>query len=159
MGAAAAALISFAVMIAGSAAPIGHAGRWITDATGNVNAGMLDALAVPSPELVAGTPEGYGYDPSAHVFTLRYSTERADGTAPFPVGSATSVSVPPARYADGYTVRAVGARVVKAGGVLTLASCPGASSVSVTLRPGRGPRGFPGGAGSSASACSSPARR
>lgn len=102
----------------------------------NVNTGMLDALAVPSPELVAGTPESYGYDPGSRVFTLRYRTERADGTAPFPAGSVTSVSVPAVQYPHGYAVRATGARVVKHGRVLTLASEPGATGVSVTVRPG-----------------------
>ncbi|HEX6451315.1 MAG TPA: cellulase family glycosylhydrolase [Trebonia sp.] len=102
----------------------------------NVNTGMLDALAVPYPELVAGTPDSYGYDTSAHVFTLSYSTERADGTAAFPAGSQTSVVVPAVQYPSGYEVTATGARVVSAGGVLTLASCPGATTVSVTVQPG-----------------------
>jgi endoglycosylceramidase len=104
----------------------------------NVNTGMLDALAVPYPELVAGTPGSYGYVASAHVFTLSYSTERADGTAAFPAGSQTSVAVPSVQYPGGYEVSAAGAKVVSAGGVLTLASCPGATSVSVTVQPGSG---------------------
>jgi endoglycosylceramidase len=104
----------------------------------NVNTGMLDALAVPSPELVAGTPDSYGYDTSTHVFTLSYSTERADGNGAFPSGSQTSVAVPAVQYPSGYQVTAAGARVVSAGGVLTLSSCPGATSVSVTVKPGSG---------------------
>ena len=107
----------------------------------NVNTAMLDALAVPSPELVAGTPDSYSYDPSTHVFTLSYSTERADGTAAFGAGSETSVSVPAVQYPGGYQVTAAGARVVSAGGVLTLASCPGATTVSVTVQPGSGTTG------------------
>ena len=104
----------------------------------NVNTGVLDALAVPSPELVAGTPDSYGYDTSTHVFTLSYSTERADGNGAFPSGSQTSVAVPAVQYPSGYQVTAVGVRVVSAGGVLTLSSCPGATSVSVTVKPGSG---------------------
>lgn len=107
-------------------------------AGGNVNTGVLDALAAPSPELVAGTPGSYSYDRVAHVFTLRYSTERADRAGAFGAGSRTSVSVPAVQYPAGYRVTAAGAKVVSAGGVLTLASCPGATSVSVTVRPGSG---------------------
>lgn len=107
----------------------------------NVNTGMLDALAVPYPELVAGTPDSYGYDTSAHVFTLSYAAERADGTGTFPAGSQTSVVVPAVQYPSGYEVTATGARVVSAGRVLTLASCPGATTVSVTVQPGSGTAG------------------
>ncbi len=60
-------------------------------AGGNVNSGMLDALAVPHPELVAGTPGGYGCNTSTHVFTLTYRTARADGTGAFPAGTQTSI--------------------------------------------------------------------
>jgi endoglycosylceramidase len=107
----------------------------------NVNTAMLDALAVPHPELVAGTPQSYGYDTSTSVFTLSYSTERADGSAAFPPGSQTAVAVPAVQYPSGYKVTATGASVVSAGSVLTLASCPGATSVTVTVQPGSGTSG------------------
>jgi endoglycosylceramidase len=107
----------------------------------NVNTSMLDALAVPRPELVAGTPGSYGYDTSTSVFTLTYSTERADGTGAFPAGSQTSVAVPSVQYPDGYAVDVTGGTVASEGGILDIASCPGATSVTVTVQPGSGTTG------------------
>jgi endoglycosylceramidase len=107
----------------------------------NVNTGMLDALAVPHPELVAGTPSAYGYNPSTSVFTLTYSVERADGTGAFPAGSQTSVAVPAVQYPGGYSVNVSGGKAVSAGGVLDVASCPGAATVTVTVQPGSGTTG------------------
>ena len=107
----------------------------------NVNTGMLDALAVPHPDLVSGTPGGYGYDASTQVFTLTYSTERADGTGAFAAGSRTSVSVPAVQYPSGYHVTVAGGTAVSTGGVLQVASCPGAATVTVTVSPGSGSSG------------------
>lgn len=112
-----------------------------SDPTTSVNTSMLDAIAVPHPDLVSGTPDSYGYDTSTGVFSLTYSTERADGTGPFAAGSVTSVSVPAVQYPDGYQVTVTGGSVVSAGGVLEVASCPGATSVSVTVSPGSGTSG------------------
>jgi endoglycosylceramidase len=105
---------------------------------GNVNQAMLDALAVPHPELVAGTPQSYGFSTATGTFTLDYSTERADGTGTFPGGSLTTVVVPSIQYPNGYQVVVSGASVVSATGVLELASCPGDTSVTVTVKPGSG---------------------
>jgi endoglycosylceramidase len=102
---------------------------------------MLDALAVPHPELVAGTPQSYGYDTSTSVFTLTYATQRADGTGAFAAGSQTSVAVPATEYPDGYAVSVSGGTVVSEGGILDVASCPGAATVSVTVQPGSGTTG------------------
>ena len=107
----------------------------------NVNTAMLDALAVPHPELVAGTPESYGYDTSTSVFTLTYSTERAAGTGTFPAGSQTSIAVPSVQYANGYAVDVSGGTVVSEGGILDVESCSGATSVTVTVQPGSGTTG------------------
>jgi endoglycosylceramidase len=107
----------------------------------NVNTAMLDALAVPHPELVAGTPQSYGYDTSTSTFTLDYSTERADGTGAFPAGSQTSIAVPSVQYPNGYAVNVSGGTVVSAGGVLDIASCPGAAAVTVSVEPGSGTTG------------------
>lgn len=104
----------------------------------NVNQAMLAALAVPHPELVAGTPASYGFDTSASTFTLDYSTERADGSGAFPAGSQTTVAVPAIQYPSGYQVVVSGAKVVSEGGILTLASCSGAAKVSLTVEPGSG---------------------
>jgi endoglycosylceramidase len=107
----------------------------------NVNTAMLDALAVPHPELVAGTPGSYAYNTSTSTFTLTYSTERADGSGAFASGSQTSVAVPAVQYPGGYEVTVSGGRVVSTGGILDIASCPGAATVSVTVQPGSGTSG------------------
>jgi endoglycosylceramidase len=107
----------------------------------NVNTAMLDALAVPHPELVAGTPDSYGYDTSTSTFTLTYSTERADGTGAFAAGSQTSIAVPAVQYPDGYQVTVSGGTVAATGGILDIASCPGATTISVTVQPGSGTTG------------------
>lgn len=104
----------------------------------NVDQPMLAALAVPHPELVAGTPVSYGYDTSTSTFTLDYSTERADGSGTFPAGAQTTVAVPAIQYPSGYQVVVTGATVVSATGILELASCPGATQVSLTVQPGTG---------------------
>ncbi len=74
----------------------------------NVNQAVLAALAVPQPDLVAGTPSAYAYDPSTHTFTLSYSTQRADGAGAFPAGSPTTVAVPAVQYPQGYGDRRAG---------------------------------------------------
>ena len=104
----------------------------------NVNQTMLTALAVPHPDLVAGTPSSYGYDTSTQTFTLSYSTQRADGTGAFPAGAQTTVAVPAVQYPQGYQVTVTGGQVVSTGSVLTLASCAGATTVTVTVSPGSG---------------------
>jgi endoglycosylceramidase len=107
----------------------------------NVNTGMLDALAVPHPELVAGTPGSYGYDTATSTFTLTYSTERADGTGAFPGGSQTSIAVPAVQYPDGYHVTVSGGTAASTGGILDVDSCPGAATVTVSVAPGSGTTG------------------
>ena len=104
----------------------------------NVNQTVLAALAVPHPDLVAGTPSSYGYDTSPQTFTLSYSTQRADGTGAFPAGAQTTVAVPAVQYPQGYQVTVTGGQVVSTGSVLALASCAGATTVTVTVSPGCG---------------------
>lgn len=108
---------------------------------GNVSQSVLTALAVPHPDLVAGTPSSYGYDTSTQAFALSYSTQRADGAGAFPAGAQTTVAVPAVQYPQGYQVTVTGGQVVSTGDVLTLASCPGAATVTVTVSPGSGTHG------------------
>jgi endoglycosylceramidase len=105
----------------------------------NVNLEKLKVLVRPYPQAVAGTPEHYGFDPTARAFDLRYSTERADGSGRFGDGSVSEVSVPALQYPDGYAVAVSGARVVSGQGadILRLRSCRGADTVEVQVTPGR----------------------
>jgi endoglycosylceramidase len=128
----------------------------------NVKQAKLAVLVRPYPQLIAGTPLGWGFDRSTKVFTLRYSTtpvRRAiDSKAP------TEVFIPQLQYPTGYCAAVSGARVTSppTAGTLELSTDPGAASVSLTVTPGRGshtdlPTATPQGA--AAPSCRRPASR
>ena len=103
-------------------------------APGNLNAPVLDALARPYPQVIAGIPLGWHYTPATGTFTLSYSTRRVAGGA-FGAGATTTVELPSIAYPAGYQVAVQGARVVSAPGAahLLLRQRRGASSVTVTV--------------------------
>ncbi|MGI8461963.1 MAG: cellulase family glycosylhydrolase [Solirubrobacterales bacterium] len=106
----------------------------------NVDEEMLDALARPYPQLVAGTPLAYGYDPDVRRFNLRYSTKLADGG---PAGEAleTEVFVPELQYgADSWHARVSGAEIAAVDAQrLVLRNCAAEAEVRVVIQPGAGP--------------------
>jgi endoglycosylceramidase len=106
-------------------------------------------LERPYPQAIAGTPTGFSYDTGSDVFQLSYSTSRASGGGAFPAASETDVYVPAQHYRAGYSVQASGAAPISAAGasVLRLATCAGATSVSVRVAP----------SGASSSDCTRPA--
>jgi endoglycosylceramidase len=108
----------------------------------NVNEEKLLVSARPYPQAVAGTPQSYGFDDQTREFHLEYSTARADGSGSVPADSRTEVIVPEIQYPSGYAVDVTGAEVVSAPGekVLELATCPGATAVSVHVTPTGGSR-------------------
>jgi endoglycosylceramidase len=100
----------------------------------------LHALVEPYPQVVAGTPASWGFNPSTRVFSLRFSTSRAGASASaarFATGSVTEIATPALVYAGRYGARVSGGAVVSKPGasVLQVAQCPGASSISVTVTP------------------------
>lgn len=106
-------------------------GKALKPATGaNVNQAMLATLARPYPQLVAGTPVGWRFDPTSKAFTFRYSPARADGHGAFAAGAETDVAVPMTQYPKGYTVAVYGG---------TIASSPNASVLRVRAAKGPGP--------------------
>jgi len=108
----------------------------------NLNAPGLDVLVEPYPQLVSGTPLSWGFDSSTRVFRLKYSTARAAGGRRFRAGSITEIAIPARVYSGRYAVRASGAALVSSPGapVLVLASCRGARTATVTVRPARSAR-------------------
>lgn len=78
----------------------------------NLNQAMLATLARPYPQLVAGTPIGWGFDAHTKVFSLQYSADRADGQGTFPPNSETDITVPALQYPNGYRTTVSGATVV-----------------------------------------------
>jgi endoglycosylceramidase len=104
----------------------------------NVDWAKLQALAVPHPTRVAGTPLRYRFDRDTRTFRLLYSTLRAAGLpGRFRAGSRTTAAVPRLQYPTGYRARVDGAQVLSQPNaqVLRLALLPGASKVRLTLLP------------------------
>lgn len=104
----------------------------------NAKQQKLDALVVPYPLAVAGTPSSWRFDRTTRVVHFRYSTQRAGGGS-LAAGARTVVFVPQRVYRQGYAVQALGARVVSARSApwLELVARPGAKTVTVTIRPTR----------------------
>ena len=100
----------------------------------NVARGVLDTLDEPYPRLVAGTPQGYLYDPRTRAFRFSYSTKPAGSY--LRTGAATQIWVGRLHYPHGYRVTVNGGRVVsKSATVLSVANLPGATTVDVVIIP------------------------
>lgn len=104
----------------------------------NVHWAKLAVLERPYPQVVAGVPTGFSYDPASDTFQLTYSTGRASGAGRFPAGSETDVYVPALHYPHGYSVRVTGAAPISKPGapILRLVSCAGRASVVVGVATG-----------------------
>jgi endoglycosylceramidase len=113
----------------------------------NVKQAKLDVLSQPYPQLVAGTPRGWSFDPSTRVFQLTYSTKGPGGkrfnrrlrnpSTRALRGRGTEIFLGRARYPKGYRVSARGAAIASKpkAGVLKLVACPGRRSVRVSVGP------------------------
>jgi endoglycosylceramidase len=99
----------------------------------NVRAAKLAILARPYPQVVAGTPESWAFDPASGAFTLRYTTSRADGQGRFGPYAETDIAVPPVQYPNGFSAVVEGGAVLSAAGPLRIAACPGATQVTLSL--------------------------
>ena len=100
----------------------------------NAKARKLDALVVPYPVTVAGTPTSWSYDRTTPHVRFAYST-RPVGKR-LGAGAQTVVFVPQRAYPHGYAATAGGATIVSRPGAawLRLRALPGASSVTVAIR-------------------------
>jgi len=116
----------------------------------NLNVPALRVLVEPYPRLVSGTPLSWGFDAAAKTFSFRYSTARADRRGRFASGSLTEVATPSFVYGRRYAAQVFGGAIVsrRGAGELVLASCRGARTVSLTVRP----------SGRSRESCRPPAR-
>ena len=101
----------------------------------NARQGLLDALVVPYPQAVSGTPTSYQYDRAAKSMKFSYSTRRVVGDTA--CVAPTSIFIPHRTYPQGYRAQVTGARVVsKASSAwLELESLPGATTATVTVAP------------------------
>jgi endoglycosylceramidase len=100
----------------------------------NARQDLLDALVVPYPELVAGTPASYSLDRSNDVMRFTYRTSPVDRHLSCP-GAATQIFVPRRDYPHGYRVTATGAKVVSAptSPWVELVTRPRVAKVTVTI--------------------------
>jgi endoglycosylceramidase len=118
----------------------------------NVKQAKLDVLAKPYPQLVAGTPSGYGFDPASGRFQLAYSTKGPTGrnfarrhrrrAKPKRSRAArksrqTQIFLGQAHYPDGYRVSVDGGGIASKPGasLLKVIACPRRRSVTVTVSP------------------------
>ncbi|HVV77546.1 MAG TPA: cellulase family glycosylhydrolase [Mycobacteriales bacterium] len=115
----------------------GSGGAFTTPPSKTPDRPVLASLARPYPQLIAGTPTGYGYDATSHVFTASYSTGRAKGSGRFGGDAVSQFAVPRIAYPHGYEVSTVGGAVVSGNDdpLLLIAANPGAKRVSVRVTP------------------------
>jgi endoglycosylceramidase len=103
----------------------------------NIGQEMLAALVRPYPQVVAGTPQRFGFDPEARRFDLVFASRLPDGR---PAGGRrTEVFVPRRHYGRRYRVQLTRGELTGGLGTqrLVLRSCPGARSVELTMTRGR----------------------
>jgi len=102
----------------------------------NVIRRKLALLERPYPQVIAGTPTSFSYDPASGVFRFTYSTRTPEGRV-LPRRSKTTVYVPRRHYPDGYDVRAKGASVASRPNSqhLVLKRREGAARVTLTVTP------------------------
>lgn len=81
----------------------------------NVFTDKLAALARPYPQLIAGTPRSWSFDPGDRSFEFAYTPRRARGGGRFRRGTSL-IFLPAIQYPRGYRVEVAGARVVSARG-------------------------------------------
>jgi endoglycosylceramidase len=113
----------------------------------NVKQAKLDVLSQPYPQLVAGTPRGWQFDPATRVFRLTYATKspagkRFAGRKAKRSKSAlrtrqSEIFLGKARYPNGYRASVRGGTIVSKprSGMLKVIACPGRRAVRVTVGP------------------------
>jgi endoglycosylceramidase len=103
----------------------------------NAKQDKLNAIVVPYPQAIAGTPESYSYDRSTDTMKFSY-TARAVAGARLARRALTQIFVPERHYQHGYRVKVTGARVVssRTSPWVELRARRGAK-VSVTITPAK----------------------
>jgi endoglycosylceramidase len=113
----------------------------------NVKQAKLDVLSQPYPQLVAGTPSGWRFDPATRIFQFTYST-KAPGGKKFAHrvkmrskralrARQTEIFLGRARYPKSYRASVRGGAIASKpkAGVLKLVACRGRRNVTVTVGP------------------------
>jgi endoglycosylceramidase len=113
----------------------------------NVKEAKLDVLSQPYPQLVAGTPSGWEFDPATRVFRLTYSTKGPGGkrfarrarkrSKKALRKRQTEIFLGRDRYPKGYKTSVRGGAITskRKSGLLKVVACPGRKTVRVTVGP------------------------
>jgi endoglycosylceramidase len=103
----------------------------------NLVASTAATLVQPYPLAVAGTPEKLTIDPATQTLSFTWSTVRPGGGT-FAPGTVTTFEAPALTYPKGYSVTVTNGSVTSApcATLLTVSANPGASSVTVDIKPG-----------------------
>jgi endoglycosylceramidase len=102
----------------------------------NVFRDKLEALARPYPQVIAGTPERFSFDPASKRFEFAYSPRRVGGDGRFRSGR-TLVFLPKIQYPGGYRAKVRGGSIEGAskGRRLVLRAGRGSDRVALTVTP------------------------
>jgi endoglycosylceramidase len=120
----------------------------------NVKQAKLDVLSEPFPQVVAGTPHGYGFDATTRRFRLAYSTKGPGGrnlarrgarkrSKRARKGRETQIFLGREHYPSGYRASVAGGGIASKRGarLLRVIACPGRRNVTVDVVPaGNGAR-------------------
>jgi endoglycosylceramidase len=113
----------------------------------NVKQAKLDVLSQPYPQLVAGTPTGWNFDPATRIFGLTYSTKGPGGkkfarrtrkrSKSSLKARQTEIFLGRSRFPKGYRVSVRGGGIASKpkAGVLKIIACPRRRNVTVTVGP------------------------
>jgi endoglycosylceramidase len=113
----------------------------------NVKQAKLDVLSQPYPQLVAGTPNAWRFDPATKIFQFSYSTKGPSGkrfarrvkkrSKRALKSRRTEIFLGRTRYPKGYRVSVRGGGIASKprAGVLKLIACPSRRNVTVTVGP------------------------
>jgi endoglycosylceramidase len=103
----------------------------------NAKAQRMDAMVVPYPQLIAGTPKQWSFDRATRMVRFTYSTQPVSANRPC-ARAATEIFVPARQYPQGYFAEVRGAKIISSptSAWLVLRHLRSAREVSVTIRPG-----------------------
>jgi endoglycosylceramidase len=87
---------------------------------------LVASVVRPYPQLVAGTPNSYGYDATSGTFTMTYAPDRS-------MTQPTVIAIPPRLYASGMTVDCGGCTSHAETGSLVIDVPPPGDSVTITI--------------------------
>ncbi len=104
----------------------------------NIDTPVVNQLVQPYPLVTAGTPESLTYDAATHVLNYQWSSAKTASNGNFANGAATTILTPKLDFPSGYSVTAVGAKVISnaCSTILILHQTQISTHITVTITPG-----------------------